>query len=251
MGVSAVPQQPQLDDGRYGDKPIDDATFSLNDMPEGTFYNPLPMDTAAQAREFWRTTEIPDEVLIRFQAVHNKRHKAELEAEYEARWNAYAPQWREAHPKAKKESDQEYAARIRAEKQSFAHRVGLDVDAAIRPELHHYNRRQVVRALAIMANLPDDPDEAHELSRNTRMQLYGYQGTTPVADVVAFFRLDEDPYHRVLDGPDEELEIGMAVSLERIDDNLHWMRDEQRDIGNSIAESTATTAANTDPNHFT
>lgn len=36
MGVSAVPQQPRLDDGRYGDKPIDDATFSLNDMPEGT-----------------------------------------------------------------------------------------------------------------------------------------------------------------------------------------------------------------------
>lgn len=248
MSVSAI--QPRHSDGRFSHKPLDEATFTLNDMPEGTFYNPLPMDTAAEAREFWRTTEIPDEVLIGFQAVHNQRRDAELKAEYEARWNAYVPQWREAHPKAKKESDQDYAERMHAEKQAFAHRVGPDVEQAIRPQLHPYNRRQAVRALAIMANLPEDVEEASELSHGTRMQLYGYQGTTRVADVVAFFRLDEQDYHDVLAGPDLDLQIGMAVSLERIDDNLHWMRDEQRDIGNTVAENTAITATNTDPDRF-
>lgn len=248
MSVSAI--QPRHSDGRFSHKPLDEATFTLNDMPEGTFYNPLPMDTAAEAREFWRTTEIPDEVLIGFQAVHNQRRKAELEAEYEARWNAHLPQWRETNQKAKRESEEEYNTRVEAEKSAFAHRVAAEVYQAIRPELHPYNRRQAVRALAIMANLPDDPDEAHELSRNTRMQLYGYQGTTPVADVVAFFRLNEDAYHGVLDGPDNDLQIGMAVALERIDDNIHWMRDEQRDIGNTVAENTALTATHTDPDRF-
>lgn len=248
MSVAAF--QPRHRDGRFGTKPLDEATFSLNDMPEGTFYNPLPMETAADAREFWRTTEIPDEVLIGFHSVHNQRRKAELEAEYETRWAAHLEQWKAANPPLKRESEQEYLARMEAEKVAFARRVGAEVEQAIRPKLHPYNRRQVVRALAIMANLPDDPDEASKLAHETQMQLYGYQGTTTVHDVVAFFRLDEEPYHDVLDAPDNDLQIGMAVSLETMSENLHWMREESREIGNAVVENTGLTATHTDPDRF-
>ena len=107
-----------------------------------------------------------------------------------------------------------------------------------------------VRALAIMQNLPEDQDEATELAYETRMELYGYLGSTPVADVVAHFRLDEEPYRDLLAGPDNDLQIQMAVSLDRLDDNIHWMREEQRDIGNAVVENTATAADNTDPAQF-
>ena len=248
MSVSAL--QPRHENGRFGYKPLDEATFALNDVDEGTFFNPLPMESAAEARAFWRRTEIPDEVLIGFQATHNRLRGAEIDAEYEKRWQKHAPQWAAANPKAKKESDEDYAARQRAERAAFVQRVSGEVNQAIRPELHRFNRRMAVRALAIMKHLPEDQDEATTLAYETQMQLYGYEGTTSVADVVAFFRLDEEPYLDLLAGPDNDLQIQMAVSLDRIDDNMHWMREEQRDIGNAVIENTGTTADNTDPGRF-